>query len=277
MKRTSSILALGFAGALLCPLVSNAQLPLEPGKKSGLGVTAAYEGWFRNADGSFSLLIGYFNRNHEQTLDIPIGPNNRIEPGDPDQGQPTHFLARRGWGVFSIRVPADFGKKSLNWHLEANGQPIDIPFTLKKDWEVEPLRDAAQGNTPPTLRLTADGDAHQGPPTGIIATLDAKAMEPRELAVWASDDGVVDEYRASRAIDPPVRLFWSKYRGPGTVTFDNDKPEVSKEDGSAVTTATFSEPGDYVLRLQANDISGNGGGGAQCCWTNAHVKVTVAP
>ena len=35
------------------------------------------------------------------------------------------------------------------------------------------------------------------------------------------------------------------------------------------------EPGDYTLRLQVNDISGNGGGGSQCCWTNAHVKVTV--
>jgi hypothetical protein len=27
--------------------------------------------------------------------------------------------------------------------------------------------------------------------------------------------------------------------------------------------------------VQANDISGEGGGGFQCCWTNAHVKVTV--
>ena len=30
-----------------------------------------------------------------------------------------------------------------------------------------------------------------------------------------------------------------------------------------------------VLRAQANDSSGEGGGGFQCCWTNAYVKVTV--
>ena len=99
-------------------------------------------------------------------------------------------------------------------------------------------------------------------------------MRLRDVA-WAEDDGVVDEYRRSRAIDPPVRLTWSKFRGPGEVVFGETEPEVSKEDGSSTTTATFSDPGDYVLRLQANDVSGNGGGGAQCCWTNALVKVTV--
>jgi hypothetical protein len=36
-----------------------------------------------------------------------------------------------------------------------------------------------------------------------------------------------------------------------------------------------SAPGDYVLRALANDASSEGGGGFQCCWTTAHVKVTV--
>jgi hypothetical protein len=30
-----------------------------------------------------------------------------------------------------------------------------------------------------------------------------------------------------------------------------------------------------TLRLVGNDASGDGGGGFQCCWTNAVVKVTV--
>jgi hypothetical protein len=38
---------------------------------------------------------------------------------------------------------------------------------------------------------------------------------------------------------------------------------------------TFSEPGDYMLHLTANDFSGEGGGGFQCCWTTALVKVSV--
>jgi hypothetical protein len=36
-------------------------------------------------------------------------------------------------------------------------------------------------------------------------------------------------------------------------------------------------PGEYILRAQANDATGDGGGGFQCCWTNVHVKVTVSP
>jgi hypothetical protein len=34
-------------------------------------------------------------------------------------------------------------------------------------------------------------------------------------------------------------------------------------------------PGEYILRAQANDATGDGGGGFQCCWTNVHVKVNV--
>ena len=74
-------------------------LPLsQPIRERGSSVTGAYEGWYRNKDGSVSLLVGYFNRNTKQELDIPIGPNNRIEPGGPDQGQPTHFLTVAAMG-----------------------------------------------------------------------------------------------------------------------------------------------------------------------------------
>ena len=261
-----------------CPLIVGGQLPLEPAKQKGQNVIAAYEGWYRNADGTFTLLVGYFNRNHDENVDIPIGPDNRVEPGGPDQGQPTHFLPRRNWGVFTIQVPADFGKKQLTWHLTANGQSTQIPMHLKKDWEVEPYEEKAQGNTPPSLRFGAGSAEHQGPPMGFSGSFKGTAAEPVTLEVWTADDGViVDPFRPERAIDPPVKLIWSKHRGPGEVKFDNDKPEVSKEDGSATTTATFSEPGDYILRLQANDNSGNGGGGSQCCWTNAHVEVKISP
>ena len=52
---------------------------------------------------------------------------------------------------------------------------------------------------------------------------------------------------------------------------------IDKADGRATTTVTFSAQGDYVLRAQANDVSGDGGNGFQCCWTNALVKVAVKP
>jgi hypothetical protein len=85
---------------------------------------------------------------------------------------------------------------------------------------------------------------------------------------------------------PPVQLHWSKYRGPGTVTFEKPKPELEKLlggkpnelfKGKAATTAKFSAPGEYLLHAYATDYSGEGGGGEVCCWTTAIVKVTVTP
>ena len=82
------------SGALAAGRAQN-PLPLEPLGVRGEAVFPALEGWYPNADGTFTILLGYYNRNTAQILDIPIGPNNRIEPGGPDQGQPTHFLPRR--------------------------------------------------------------------------------------------------------------------------------------------------------------------------------------
>jgi hypothetical protein len=252
---------------------SFAQLPLEPLKDSGQGVTPAYEGWFKNADGSFTLLLGYFNRNLKQTLDIPIGPDNQIEPGGPDRGQPTHFLPRRQWGIFTVRVPADFGDRKLTWTIAANGKRASVPVGLHRDYEIEPFKDAANKNTPPVLRFELGGSPLQGPPRGIVATLGTTLPEPVTLTLYASDDGIVTPDR--RAGASPVSVTWSLLRGPGEVVFGDPKPAVDKTNGKTTTTATFSMPGEYILRAQANDVSGDGGGGFQCCWTNAHVKVVV--
>src|SRR5204862_1333539 len=84
---------------------------------------------------------------------------------------------------------------------------------------------------------------------------------------------------------PPVSVLISKYRGPGAVTIAEKTPKLKTEkggnpgerfSGTASTTVSFSEPGDYMLHVTANDYSGNGGGGSVCCWTTALVKVSVA-
>ena len=270
---------LGIVTILACTLavgVAAGQLPGEPVKSSGQSVTGAFEGWYENPDGSFTLLVGYFNRNTVQTFDIPVGPNNRIEPGMPDQGQPTHFLPRRQWGVFTIKVPKDFGKNKLTWIIVANGQTTTIPLHLDPLWIVAPFKDVGINNTPPTVKFSPDGAALQGPPSGFSATLTTPVSKPLPLSVWASDDGVRAP-EAARRPARPVTVSWSKFRGPGDVTFDNPAPMVDEKTGTAAAAATFSAPGEYTLRLQANDATGDGGGGFQCCWTTAYVKVTVTP
>jgi hypothetical protein len=259
------------------------QLPMEPLHESGQNVTAAYEGWFKNPDGSFSMLFGYFNRNLKQELDIPVGENNRIEPGPLDQGQPTHFLPRRQWGIFTVTVPQNFGTEKLTWTIVANGQTTSVPAHLDARWEISPLFDVGIGNTPPIISFEEGGPSAQGP-RGISTALETTMPNPVTLNVWAADDAKT--FQGGKPLDtPPVTLTWSKFRGPGAVKFANNKPPVEKAEGKwkpipvfsgkATTTATFSEPGEYVLHVVANDWSGDGGGGFQCCWTNGQVKVSV--
>src|SRR5581483_8795018 len=219
-------------------------LPLEPFHNSGQSITPAYEGWFQNQDGTYSILFGYYNRNQKQELDIPIGPENRIEPGGPDQGQPTHFLIGRQWGVFTITVPKNFGDQKLTWSLTVNGQTTAIPASLNTLWEVEPFKDATE-NTPPVLRFES-GASVQGPRPVTVSLTDT-LPNPLNLTVLASDDAKLVPGQ-DKPKTPPVVLSWSKFRGPGAVTFANARPPVEKTEdaaaafsGKASTTATFSE------------------------------------
>ena len=54
-------------GALLAlvsavPSVSAAQLSLAPPTPSGQMANPVFEGWYKNADGTYSLSFGYFDR-----------------------------------------------------------------------------------------------------------------------------------------------------------------------------------------------------------------------
>src|SRR5262245_2472236 len=78
-------------------------LPLEPFGDAGEAVFPAFEGWGEAKDGSgYFIVLGYRNRNRTQKLEIPIGPDNRIDPGGPDYGQPTVFEPGRHATVFAI-------------------------------------------------------------------------------------------------------------------------------------------------------------------------------
>ena len=244
----------------------------------GQSVSPSFEGWYENPDGTFSLAFGYFNRNYEEELDIPIGPNNKIEPGSPDQGQPTHFLTRRHTGVFTITVPKDFGvDKKVTWTIVSGGETIAIPGHLRAEWKIDALKEATSGNTPPVVKLSASGKTAQGP-AGVRLAATATVGAPLPLDVWVTDDNIVKASGGGedRAV---LGVVWSEYRGPGHVKFASTAPKLGN--GKAATTATFSQPGDYVLRVLAWDSSGKPGyvmaGGFFCCWTNGYVDVTVKP
>jgi len=252
-------------------------LPLDPPRERGASVTPAFEGWYQNADGSYSLLVGYYNRNTKQALDIPIGSNNRIEPGDPDQGQPTYFETGRQWGIFVLNVPKDFGSKALTWTLVSNGEKQSVPLTLNKGYPITPFKELGMGNQPPVLAFSQGGAKVTGPPVGVSASLTGTVNQPVPINVWVEDPKGSDHEEGSFGWDKSNIALVSlhKFRGPGAVTFDKARIPVKKQGEMASGSATFAAAGDYLLRVQANDESGEGGAGFQCCWTNAYVKVTV--
>jgi hypothetical protein len=300
---TAAILAALFVGAGFSgigmvgagfsrPFLSAEQLPNEPFRQFGTSVTGAFEGWFAAPAGSRYFLIGYLNRNSSQAVDVPIGPNNHIDPGGPDMGQPTHFLAGRRWGMFAIKVPAEFTgpDQRLTWTIVANGQPTTIPLRLHPDYVVSPFTDVAVKNTPPLLRFAEQGPSVQGPlammSTAVTRTTNVSSALP--LSVWTEDDAkfASGTMALPKNLPPPVRVYWSQYRGPAAVTFDKVNPPSEILAGGGVnvlfkgksaTTAKFSQPGDYVLQVTANDFSGEGGSGEVCCWTTSLVKVSVTP
>jgi hypothetical protein len=218
----------------------------------GQNVSPAFEGWEQNADGSFNFLFGYMNRNWEEEIDVPIGPDNNIEPGGPDQGQPTHLMPRRNRFVFRVRVPKDWGTKELVWTLTTKGKTEKAYASLKPDYFVDDVVVASEtgalgaGTSSPEVR------ANKRPEVRLEATARAAKVGDRvELVAWVADDGVPKPRAASAAqlaaarararnaspttprnpvLTPPSRitvgkrtglhLSWFIYRGDGKVRFD---------------------------------------------------------
>ena len=137
--RVAGLCAMSLASGLV--LSAQIQLPSAPPRQFGASLTGAYEGWFDNPDGTHSFLVGYYNRNTVQELDIPIGPNNRIEPGGPDMGQPTHFLPGRHTGMFVVTAPKEFTKdQRYTWTLTANGVTNSIPLKTADRLQHQPVQ-----------------------------------------------------------------------------------------------------------------------------------------
>ena len=282
-------IAAGAAGWLLAGAAGLAQqggLPVISSQMQharGQYVVPLYSGWFTGADGRTYAAYEYLNRNSAETLDIPIGPDNRFTPGPADRGQPTHFLPGHRPGVFAVPLPAG-STEEISWTLRIRGESFSMPSNLGPLYEIEGLVSQAglfPGNTPPVVRLAPEGPSGQGPggPTGALA---ATAGAPAVLRVWATDDGLPpppDPDKVLRSLqtryrraDPGlggVTVAWSKYRGPGTVSFADAAVQVVE--GVAETTATFDRAGEYVLRALVSDGSRITG----CCWTNGYLRVTV--
>ena len=251
---------------------------------SGQTVAPAYEGWELNPDGSYNMVFGYFNRNLEEHLHVPIGPANSIEPGGPDRGQPTWFMPRRNRFHFKLRVPADFGDEEVVWTLTTQGQTEKAYGTLIPEYVIDkqlPMLDVGNfGRDPEGLELLNEPPMVEldGPTERRVAV-----GEPLALNASASDDGMPEPKAAplgrpgsprSRSNAVGLRVAWYVYRGDGNnVAFDppqfktypdyrlnSDSPWSPGWEAPPVpadrqwpVSATVSAPGEYVVRVMATD------------------------
>src|ERR1041385_8890555 len=164
---------------------------------SGQDVAPTFEGWQQNPDGTYSFVFGYLNRNYEEQVDVPIGPNNNIEPGG-DAGQPARFYPRRQRFVFKVTVPKDWDKqKRVIWTLTSHGRTDQAKGWLQPEWElsegvvIENMGGGVPdpGNNPPVLTTAPD--------------LSVTLRNAAPLTASATDDGLPKPYR--RAPSNPDR------------------------------------------------------------------------
>jgi len=264
-----NVVTLAVFALVLVAHVTAQQLPTAiPQTKfvSGQNVVPYFEGWIRNADGSFDLVFGYFNRNWQEELAIPAGPDNKFEPGAPDRGQPTYFLPRRQGWVFRVRVPADFGKQVLTWTIKANGKTETAYGELLPVEEITERIVMTRGNLNP-----GEGDPNKPPAIAIAVAATAAAGQPVALTANVTDDGLPKprvtvqrtaasdatriQAQANSSATPRPRgltVTWMQLRGPSKVTFDPAGPSPVAG-GAVVTAARFPSPGVYAIRATASD------------------------
>jgi hypothetical protein len=253
----STSLVLAALAILLIP-----QRTVAQSYSRGQNVWPAYEGWQKTPDGSVDFLFGYMNDNWEEEVDVPVGPENNIQPAGPDQGQPTHFLPRRNRFVFRVRAPKGFGEKEeMVWTLATHGRTQKAYATLRPDYLLENIDLMSEtgalgaGASSPELRadkapvVKIDGNRNRS----------VKVGQPLALVAYVTDDGiprarsqvqVIPRAAAERgaspqaapgrgrnpALNPPARitvgkvvglhLSWFVYRGMGRVTFEPVQTKV---------------------------------------------------
>jgi hypothetical protein len=280
----------------------------------GQNVSPAYEGWEEDPDGSKYFLFGYMNRNWEEEIDVPAGPDNGFDKGGVDQGQPTHFLPRRNRFVFRVPVPTGFTEKDeLVWTLTTKGKTEKAYASLALDYKVDGVVRASEtgalgagssspevrANKAPTIEVQGQKKltAKVGEPVTLIATMFDDGI-PKTRAIGAgaavanagssvtlstADRQQIESLRARRMMLPPSRVTvgktvglhasWFIYRGAGKVTFDPPQiaswedtrtggnspwaplwtPPAVAEDGKVSVRAWFYDPGEYIVRVRADD------------------------
>ena len=271
---------------------------------TGLPIIPVMEGWYDNDDGSVTISFGYHNRNSEGVLIIPFGENNRIEPAEFDGPQPSYFDVGRHTGVFTIRLPQDRRDESVWWHIKTgDNDQYKVPGRSASEAYQLDRKPRPQGSVSPLVWFEEGGEQSFGP-DGITTDLDDTVQlgRPVILAVHATDPSVRDPDDPRFQEPIALRAQFAVHQGPAAVEFVRhettqlpepppvrpgrppreppgpDEVHLLEGAGTAQVYATFTQPGQYLLRIQVDNWAAPESMEAdQCCWTNVYQRINVVP
>ena len=188
-SRTAFIFAASLALACGSASIAHAQVLTY---SKGQPISAAYEGWEVDPDGSKYFIFGYENKNWEEEIDVPVGPDNGFQPGPADRGQPTHFFPRRNRYVFRVPVPSNFTEKDeLVWTLAAHGRTSKAYASLRADLVLDAI---AKGNDTGSSGMSSSPETRANKPPVLEIegpkTRTVKVNQPLVLVAKVTDDGI---------------------------------------------------------------------------------------
>lgn len=241
----------------------------------GQSIQPVYEGWEKAPDGTVTMVFGYLNRNYQETPEVPVGPNNRFEPGPVDRGQPTHFDPRRQSFVFRVPVPADWGQKELVWTVTHNGVTLSAIGVLTENWIIDEgvfranrgagisgrSADDYLGNKPPGTQIT--GPTSLTAKVGVAVTVTATAQDdmrpgprPKPPARAGGEGGAKARVVLS---NPDLPTFGGDHSGAASGTggpTDQNVVQVSTayETGLGITWRHYRGPGRATFGKRASPV-----------------------
>jgi len=301
--KVSRLLLPMMMGLLAAPLHAQLPRPLQDYPLATRGMTGEevapmFNGWIMNEDRSVTMIFGFANLNRTSVLDIPLGPNNKLEPEIFQGTQPTHFpvYSRRGFvgmqerGAFAVTLPADMAGTEVVWTLNSNGKTWSVPGRATSAAYEMSAAEMASGSLKPAIRFDMDGPVSVDP-VGIYAEPQVVSVgEPVTLSAQMQDRGVRDLYAGNDRLYVPLGSFWVMHQGPakpeietaeitGRERAENYTGDPNENEWTEVSTeVTFKEPGEYIMRLRVDNFEApDSQFDNVCCWSNAYFPVTVNP
>lgn len=228
--------AAGLALLVGSPLVASAQQnqPIYP----------AYDGFVKNADGSYTIAFAYFSHNSD-VVTVPPGPDNSFSTAPADRMQPTTFRPGH-WRFQCVMVVGPEFDGKLSWNLAYGGKKTGTSQNmLQSNWFLvegaEDLKriDFAKAqrnvclNRAPAVRVLGAIRQEGGDVLGVAGAVGAQ----ESLFGSVNDEGLPR--------DSKVTVTWKQISGPGNARFENPS--------HARTHVVYPAAGAYVLEITASD------------------------